>query len=79
MSAPLRLESPSISGPREIRVGGTTWGIPQGAQVRLVADGALAYVMFEGKLHCLNARGEVVVPESVRRPLSSLLFGGGRR
>jgi hypothetical protein len=64
----------TLSGPKKVTVGGVVVGLPKVAGVRLAQRGQLAYVAYEGKLHCLTAHGEILIPKAVRDALSRRYF-----
>lgn len=64
-------------GPKVLRVGSTTYTIPKSAGVANGPSG-LVYVLSEGRIHCLGARGEIFIPARLRHVLASAYFGAGR-
>jgi hypothetical protein len=65
-------------GPQVVRVGSTEYTIPTSAGVVRAQGGDLAYVLSEGRIHCLGARGEIFIPARLRHVLVSAYFGAGR-
>lgn len=75
---PRLLPSPTITGPKQVTVGGSTYGVPESAGVVVTAGGNLAYVLFRARLHLLGPEGEIEIPPTVRASLASKYFGGRR-
>jgi hypothetical protein len=73
---PRVLAQPTITGPKEVKVGGIVYGVPAGAGVRIVGGGQLAYVLYHAKIHCFVQSGELEIPTSIRAALASRYFGG---
>ncbi len=75
---PRLLPEPTLTGPKTVRAGGATYGVPQGAGVVVAADGQLAYVLYRARLHMFGGRGEIDIPTGVRSALAVHYFGARR-
>ncbi len=68
---PRLLAEPTLSGPKQVTVGGASYGVPESAGVVVAAGGHLAYVLFRARLHLFGAQGEIEIPPTVRASLAS--------
>lgn len=73
-----RIAQGVLSGPKPVRVGKTTFGVPMGSQVAHAQGERLAYVLTGGTLFVLTESGEVEIPPQLRHELASRYFGGRR-
>jgi hypothetical protein len=72
------LPTPTVTGPKRVRVGPTVFRVPAGAGI-VRAHENLVYVLSAGQIHALCARGEVEIPLDLRAPLREYYFEGRRR
>lgn len=72
---PRVLPEPSISGPRIVRVGSASYGVPERAGVVSVGGGALVYVLCMARVHAFIEQGELEIPAELRRSIASRYFG----
>ena len=73
---PSLLPEPTLTGPKTVRAGGASYGVPQSAGVVVAAGGHLANVLYRARLHLFGARGEIEIPQAVRHALAARYFGG---
>lgn len=76
---PRVLPQPTISGPRVVRVGSASFGVPASAGVASAAAGKIVYVLFRARIHCFIEAGELEIPPAIRSRLASRYFGRAKR